>query len=265
MSSRCISRERAINEQSRRNPDNPHPSSMPSNSVQPYNQPTCRTRHFHPPKSSLRRILLLVILSCAPTQSLTLVSLDAKLRTEFIRIPALRSSAGSSTTTNRDAVGAHDTYIADGVDDVRICASLLILVVLTDVSVSAAGEITGRRGAFGARAAVHTWRTCELTVCQSTCCASLLILVILAYFGIGASRKVARRRGADRAGAAVETRRTWELALCQGIVLAGFGIGAPLETTERRGAYGTMTALASWRAAELTVDEFRRFASFAAA
>ena len=178
------------------------------------NNPLAAPKFLHPANSSTWRVSLLVILSRAPTQSLALVSLDAKLRTKFIRVPSLGSSAGSGATTDRDTVCAYDTDVADWVDDVCTGASLLVLVVLTDVSVGASRKVTCRRGTFGAGPTVHTWRTCELTVFQSPCCASLLVLIILAYFGVGASGKVTRRRGADRAGAAVETRRTWELALC---------------------------------------------------
>lgn len=189
-------------------PEDLHPLSITSNRVKPCIQLTRRTRHVYPANSSTWRVSLLVILSRAPTQSLIVLSDNAKLRTYSIRVPALGSSAGSGATTDRHAVGAYDTDVADRVNDVRSCTSLLVLVVLTDVSVSAAGKITGRRGTFGAGPTVHAWRTCELAVFQSISCASLLVLVILTDLSVGTTRKVACRRGADRAGTAVETRRT---------------------------------------------------------
>ena len=160
---------------------------------------------FHSAKLSLRGVSLLIFLSRASTQSLAVLSSNAKQRTCFVRVPALGPSVGSGATTDRDAVGAYDADVADGVDDVRSWTSLLELI-LADVCVGAAFEITGRGGAFGAGPTVHAWRTCNLTGCQSICCDSFFVL-ILTDFGIGASRKVTRSCSANRAGATVETGR----------------------------------------------------------
>ena len=104
-----------------------------------------------------------VILSRASAQS-PLISINAKQRTCFFRVPPLGCSLVSSATADSGAVGAYDADIADGVGDVRLRTSLLVLT-LTDLSFETALEITGVNSAYGTVPTGHSWRTCGLAVC----------------------------------------------------------------------------------------------------
>ena len=144
---------------------------MSSNTSLPHNQPTHPTQHSHSPKSSFWRIPIFILLRLTPTQRLPLISNDTKQRTYFLLVPALRRSASSSggAPTNRNAISAYDADIADRVGGIRLWASFLVLVILADVGVGAAGEVTGRGGAFGAGPTVRAGRTCKLAAGQSIC------------------------------------------------------------------------------------------------
>ena len=128
-----------------------------------------RTRPLLIPKSSLRTIPLLILLSRASTQSLSVVSFNTKQRTSCIRVPPPRSSIGSSAPTDRDAIGAYDADVADGVRDVRIWTSLLGLGVLADGGVGAARKVARACSADGAGPAVEAGGTVDLTMDEGRC------------------------------------------------------------------------------------------------
>lgn len=120
---------------------------------------TSNARDYIPANSILTLIPvsgLLIVLSRTSTQRLAFLSRDAEQRTYSLRIPSHLSfsSARSGATTDANAVVANDAYIADRVNDVGLCVSFPLLVVLADVRIGTALKITGRRGAYRAGATV---------------------------------------------------------------------------------------------------------------
>ena len=212
----------------------------------------------------------LIVLSCASTQSVAIIRGDAEKRTDLLRSPWLWSSARGSASTDRKAVRANDTNIADWMNDVCLRTSLLILVSLTDLSICTPWKVAKVRSAHWTVATIHTRRTFELAFRQGIRRASLPILVSLTERRAGACWKIAEFPSTHGAMAAVQTCRTTELTGYQGIRCTSLPIlvslterraGACRKIAEFPSTHGAMAAVQTCRTSELTIDNIRFCAS----
>ena len=214
---------------------------------------------------------MLIVHSCASTQSLAIISGDTEKRTGLLRSPWLWSFVRSSASTDGKAVRANDTNIAGRADDVCLSTSLLGLVPLTDLSICTAWKVTELRSAHWTVATITTRRTSELAVYQGIRCTSLPILVSRTERRAGACWRIAEFPSTHGAMAALQTWRTTKLTGYQGIrrtslltlvILTGRSIGACGEIAEFPSTHGAMAALQTCWTSELTIDNLRVCSAF---
>ena len=215
---------------------------------------------------------MLIVHSCASTQSLAIISGDTEKWTDFLRSPWLWSFVRSSASTDGKAVRANDTNIAGRADDVCLSTSLLSLVPLTDLSICTTWKVAEANSAHWTGATIKTRRTFELAVYQGIRCTSLPILVSRTERRAGACWRFAEFPSTHGAMAALQIScRTTKLTGYQGIrrtslltlvILTGRSIGACGEIAEFPSTRGAMAALQTCRTSELTIDNLRSCSAF---
>ena len=179
-----------------------------------------------------------------PSQPLVLLT-DVGIGTARI-VTEIRSALAAA---HQDAIVAFPTNVAIPIGEIRlrISLSVLVVVVLTDIGVCAAGKVAELGGAHGAMTARYPRRTSELTIFY----ASLSVLV-LADLGVGTCWEVTGIRITLNGGAAVDTGRAVELTVGQrGFCWASLGGGVAVGAVGAVGK-GTVAPAAYHLDAEFT-------------